>query len=164
MASEEIRRMRQKGGTTAAWNTTDPTLALFEIGMEQVGDAWLGKIGNGIDKWSDVPYQQGLGDIAYVNTQSGLAYELVRIDQTASVDMTNAAANVLTIPLHATVPFPTASVPLVTQLGAGVTTITATAGVLLNGVDGGSLPIAHQYGVVALRKVATNSWLAFGDI
>lgn len=107
----------------------------------------------------------GAGDgIVTPNIQSGLAYTLTLADRGQPVDMTNAAANVVTIPDNATTAFEVGSVIGITQLGAGQTTITGDTGVTLNGSVAGSVAVNIQRGGVALRKIATDEWIAQGAI
>lgn len=98
------------------------------------------------------------------NSQTGTAYTLALTDKGRPVDMSNGSSNTLTIPANASVAFPTGTIIVVTQLGAGVTTIEGATGVTLNGVSGGSGDISGQYQAVTLRKIDTNTWIASGAI
>jgi hypothetical protein len=95
-----------------------------------------------------------------VNAQTGTTYTLVLGDAGKVVTMSNAAANTLTIPTNASVAYDVGTVINVEQIGVGSTTITASSGVTLNGVDAGSIEIGFQYGAVALRKDGTDAWVA----
>jgi len=99
-----------------------------------------------------------------ITAQTGTAYTLVLTDKGKLVTMTNASANVLTVPANATVAFATGTVIVVKQGGAGVTTITASAGVTLNDVVAGSGAILAQYYDATLIKTATNTWVVSGTI
>lgn len=99
-----------------------------------------------------------------INAQTGTAYTLVLSDQGEPVTMDNGSANTLTIPTNAAVPFETGTVINVVQKGAGTTTIAGDTGVTVNGVSAGSGDIQNQYQGVSLLKVATNTWIASGDI
>lgn len=76
--------------------------------------------------------------------------------------VSHTAANVVSIPLNASVPFPVGTKISVIQEGAGATTITAAAGVTLNGVVAGSCLLWQQYSVVTLVKRAADTWVVFG--
>lgn len=78
-----------------------------------------------------------------------------------TIDMTSATANTFTIPTNASVALPIGSSLTVFRSGAGVTTIQATAGVVLNGISGGSKTIDAQYQGVLLQKKATDTWYIF---
>jgi hypothetical protein len=79
------------------------------------------------------------------------------------VEMDVATANNLTIPLNATVAFPTGSQITVSQYGAGQTTIVATVGVTLRST-GNFLKLAAQYSMCTLMKVGTNEWYVVGQL
>ena len=98
------------------------------------------------------------------NAQTGTTYTLVLTDSSKVVTMSNASANVLTIPANASVAFVVNQSIAVIQLGAGVTTITAASGVTLNGVSAGSGALSNQYAAVTLYKIATDTWIASGGI
>lgn len=96
------------------------------------------------------------------NAQVGTTYTLAIGDANNIVEVANAGAITVTIPLNATVAFPVGTVIHVVQTGAGQITIAAAGGVTLNSTPG--LKIAAQWGVVTLLKRATDTWLAFGNL
>ena len=98
------------------------------------------------------------------NAQTGTTYTLALTDRGLTATMDNAGANTLTIPANAAVAFDIGTVVNVVQIGAGVTTITGDTGVTVNGVSAGSGAINTRYQGVSLLKVATNTWIASGDI
>lgn len=57
MATEE-KRMRQRGDTAANWSAANPTLAKYELGIEQDADGsnTKFKIGDGITAWNSLGY------------------------------------------------------------------------------------------------------------
>ncbi|MBJ7382992.1 MAG: hypothetical protein JHC55_00700, partial [Mycolicibacterium sp.] len=97
--------------------------------------------------------------VANIRTAS---YTLVLSDAAKVIEMNVATANTLTVPLNSSVAFPIGTVLEVHQYGAGQTTIAATGGVTIR-TDGG-LKIAAQYGSAALRKRATDEWVATGNL
>lgn len=112
-----------------------------------------------------VPSQQSTkayNDQVRFNRQTA-SYTLVLGDVGKMVEMNVAGANNLTIPLNATVAFPIGSQILVSQYGAGQTTIVATGGVTIRS-QSGYLDIATQYSCVTLIKVGTNEWYLFGAL
>ena len=76
--------------------------------------------------------------------------------------MNNGSANTLIIPTSASVAFPINASMAIVMEGVGTTTVTATAGVTLNGVATGSADIYAQYAAVELLKRGVNSWIMFG--
>lgn len=101
----------------------------------------------------------GLLQVDRPSNQTGTAYTLGITDSNKTVWMKNATANVLTIPLNATTAFPINTVILIMMEGLGVTSITATTGVTLNGINGGSGDLV-QYAGVTLVKRGNDNWLA----
>ncbi len=118
--------------------------------------------GEGTDEWFlqiGEPGQDGIDNIPTGIDETGTSRQLVVGDVNNIVRMNNASANTFTIALNATEAIPQGSVLSVMQLGAGATTITAAAGVTLNGTDGGSVTISGQYDGAFLQKGnADNVW------
>ncbi len=98
-----------------------------------------------------------------INAQTGTAYTLALTDAHKKVTMDSAAANALTIPSHATVPYPVGTIIGISTIGAGATTVQAAAGVAVNGVSGGGAEILEQFTGVTLTNLATDSWLMEGN-
>lgn len=96
-----------------------------------------------------------------INAQAGNYTAVLTDVNSVTIDMTSASANTFTIPTNASVAFPVGSSLTVFRSGAGVTTIQATAGVILNGTSGGSRLIDGQYQGVLLQKKATDTWYIF---
>ena len=95
-----------------------------------------------------------------VNAQTGTAYTLVIGDEyLLGVTMNNAAANTITIPTNASVAFPIGTTILITQLGAGATTIAAAGGVTTVVPADSPLLIGAVGGSRVIQKRATNEWL-----
>jgi ferric-dicitrate binding protein FerR (iron transport regulator) len=91
------------------------------------------------------------------------SYTLVIGDADKLVEMNNASANNLTIPLNATVAYATGTQILLSQYGAGQTTVVATGGVTVRS-SGGKLKLTAQYSGATLIKIDTNEWYLLGDI
>jgi len=92
------------------------------------------------------------------NAQTGTTYTLALTDAGQNVDMNNAAANTLTIPTNALVPFPIGTVIQVTQAGAGATTIAGAGGVTLAKAAARSYTISALLETATLTKVGTDTW------
>jgi hypothetical protein len=90
------------------------------------------------------------------------SYTLVLSDRDKIVEIGNASANTLTIPLNSSVAFPIGTTILFVQTGAGQTTITPTGGVTINGTPG--LKLRTQWSSATLIKRGTDTWLAMGDL
>lgn len=104
------------------------------------------------------------------NDQTDTTYTLLPTDaedtnkNPKTIWMSNAAANTVTIDTNANQAIKTNALIGVMQEGAGITSIQAAAGVLLNGIDGGSVAINAQYAGVTLVKRATDTWIVTGNI
>ena len=108
------------------------------------------------DMQTDITELRGLSP----NNQIGVSYTLVLSDaDSGEVWMNNGSANVVTIPTDVAAAFPIGTVLLVMMEGVGVTSITADAGVTLNGVVAGSGDLT-QFNGVALKKRAVDTWIA----
>jgi hypothetical protein len=97
-------------------------------------------------------YVKQIGRVPNLQTAS---YTLALIDQDGRLEMNNAGANTLTVPLNATVAFPIGTEIKITQVGAGATTIAGAGGVTVNaaGVVGG------QWKTAVLYKRGINEWV-----
>lgn len=96
------------------------------------------------------------------NTQTA-SYTLVLADADRIVTMSNASANNLTIPLNATVAFPIGTQIIISQFGAGQTTIVPTAGVTLNS-SLTAQKLTNQFATASLIKLGTDTWLLSGNL
>lgn len=103
------------------------------------------------------------GNVVYhtaTNTQTA-SYTLVLADDGKIVTINNVSANTLTVPPNSSVAFTIGTRIEIIQLNVGQCTITAGAGVTINGTPG--LKTRTLYSVVTLIKRDTNTWLLFGD-
>ena len=110
--------------------------------------------------WADVPR----AGIVPLRNLAVTAYGLVLADTGAIIETTGASVVTITIPAQATVPFEIGTLINVTQVGAGVATITAAPGVALNGVAGGSTTLSAQWAGAALYKSGADAWIVQGAI
>jgi hypothetical protein len=90
------------------------------------------------------------------------SYTLVLEDDGKMIEMGVGSANTLTVPPNSSVSFPTGTAIVVVQTGAGQTTLTAGAGVTINGTPG--LKLRTQWSSATLTKRGTDSWIAIGDL
>lgn len=106
---------------------------------------------------------EGVNDLAFgqLNAQTA-SYTLALTDVAKVVTMTVASANNLTVPANGTVAFPIGTQILIYQGGAGQTTIVAAAGVTIRAQVG--LKLSGQYAVAGLLKLASDEWVAFGNL
>jgi hypothetical protein len=132
------------------------------------GDVGLGNVDNTSDanKPVSTATQTALdaktNKLIVTNRQTA-SYTLVLGDADKLVEINNASANNLTIPLNSSVAFSTGTQILLAQYGAGQTTIVATSGVTIRS-NGAKLKLNAQYSGATLIKIDTNEWYLFGDI
>ena len=98
-----------------------------------------------------------------VNAQTGSSYTAVLSDAGKLVERNNASANTFTIPPNSSVAFPVGTVIMVSQEGAGATTIVEGSGVSIES-RGNLLGLAGRYAEATLRKRGTDDWRMVGDL
>lgn len=100
--------------------------------------------------------------VAGINTQTGTSYTLALTDSGYLITLSNASPITLTVPTNASVAFPVGTAVYPVRYGAGTLTIAAAGGVTIN--NGSSLTARVQNSVLCLIKVATDTWIVFGDM
>lgn len=105
-------------------------------------------------------YQRIITDTV-TNAQTA-SYTLALADSGKMIEMGVATGNTLTIPPNSSVAFPVGTTLTVLQTGAGQCTLTAGAGVTLNGTPG--LKLRTTWSSATLIKRATDTWVALGDL
>jgi hypothetical protein len=91
------------------------------------------------------------------------SYTAVLTDDGKIITMSVATANNFTVPPNSSVAFGIGTQLNVAQLGAGATTLVASAGVTINS-DGAKLTLNAQYAVATVVKTDTNTWFAVGNL
>lgn len=122
------------------------------------------------DSNTKVPTQQSVRAFVKQEKQKfnidgvGSSYTLSSIDdgQTTDIIITSASAQTLTIVQDSVYNFPIGKVVTVTRNGTGSVTIVAGTGATVNNAHG--LVLSSQYSVAAVKKVAANTWIAYGDL
>lgn len=89
------------------------------------------------------------------NAQTGVTYSFVLTDFTKLVTLSNASAVAVTLPLEATVAWPTGTQLRLLNVGAGTVTVAGAVGVTINGTP---LTLA-QYKGANIIKTGTNTWV-----
>ena len=96
-----------------------------------------------------------------INAQAA-SYTLVLADKNKLVEMGVGSGNTLTVPPNSSVAFPVGSTITILQTGAGQCTLTAGAGVTVNGTPG--LKLRTTWASATIIKRATDTWVALGDL
>jgi hypothetical protein len=94
---------------------------------------------------------------------AGTSDTLVLADGFLGVDFQSGSATTATVPPNSSVDFPIGTVVHGYQSGAGEVTITPGSGVTLLS-RGAALTSAGQYARWSIEKIATDTWLASGDL
>ena len=110
--------------------------------------------------WVEVPRP----GVVPIRTLTATSHTLEAIDLGSILETTGSSDITLTIPPEASVPFETGALVNVTQVGAGVTVVTAAVGVSLNGVTGGSVALDGQWSGAALVKRGADAWAIQGAL
>jgi hypothetical protein len=110
--------------------------------------------------WVEVPRP----GIVRIRTLTATSHTLEAADLGSIIETTGSSAVTVTIPPEATVPFEIGALINVTQVGAGVATVAAAAGVSLNGVPGGSVALDGQWSGAALVKRGADAWIIQGAL
>jgi hypothetical protein len=100
---------------------------------------------------------------ATINSQTGTTYTLVLADAGKTIDLNNASAITLTVPLNSSVAYPVGTRIDLVQSGAGQVTVAATGGVTINS-KGGNLKLTGQWSAATLIQRSANTWVLIGDI
>lgn len=142
-------------------------------GIFQPGHIWVDETNDaayicldastGAAVWTEITVLQTAPDLVQISSSRSLS--LLDANDIIEVD-TSGGAVVLTIPDNASVAFPISTIIDVTLINTDNTcSITADAGVTLNGVVAGSGDItATAWSGVRLYKRATDEWVVQGDI
>lgn len=105
--------------------------------------------------------KKGITEIEF-NTQSA-SYTLALTDQNKLVEINNASANEVTVPLDSVASFPIGTQILVVQAGAGQTSIGKSFGVNLY-AEGNKFKLVGQYAMATLIKKGTDTWYVGGNL
>lgn len=98
-----------------------------------------------------------------INQQSGTTYTFVLTDSNNTlVELNNASAITVTVPLNSSVAFPIGATINCVQTGAGQVTFVGASGVTVNGTPG--LKCRTQWSTVSLIKRGTDTWVIAGDL
>jgi hypothetical protein len=160
------------GFTTSNINTGAATANFNGLGVKSIKhadgeDVVAGEINGRVvllydatNDWLEIQSQE---DLVRVNSQIGTSYTAVLADAGKIIEMDNASANTLTVPPYSSVKFPIGSVIVVTQKGAGQTTIAEGAGVSIKS-PGSVKTLRVKDSSASLIKTGSDTWLMGGDL
>ena len=110
--------------------------------------------------WVEVPRP----GVVSIRTLTGTEHTLELIDLGCILETTGSSDITVTIPPEASVPFEIGALINITQVGSGVATVQAAAGVSLNGVIGGTVALDGPWSGAALTKRGPESWVIQGAL
>lgn len=111
---------------------------------------------------TDTDWKQIASDSVVTNRQTA-SYILALTDRNKIVEMNVGTANDLTVPPNTDVAFPVGTQILISQYGAGQTSVVAGSGVTIRSASS-ALKLTTQYACASLIKIGTNEWYLFGNI
>ena len=152
-------------GNIIVYNSSGVPTSVTESGDVTISDTGVTAIATGVIVNADVSATAAidLGKLADISTNAQTAsYTLVLEDKNKLVEMNVASGNTLTVPPNSSVAFPVGAQIRVLQTNTGQCTITAGAGVTINGTPG--LKLRTQWASATLIKRATDTWVAVGDL
>lgn len=148
----------------ALWDRIDSTPAWVHLTPQEGWQVWVEDEARHVrfasGAWVEVPRP----GVVRIRTLTGANHVLEAPDQGCIIETTGSSAVAVTIPDEASVPFETGTLINVTQIGTGTATITAAAGVSLNGVTGGSVALDGPWSGVALVKRGADAWVVQGAL
>jgi hypothetical protein len=148
----------------ALWDEVDGTAAWVFLPPQEGWQVWITdevlhvRFSGGT--WVEVPRP----GIVTIRTLTTTAHTLEISDTGSILETTGSSAVTVTIPDETTMPFEIGTLINVTQVGAGVATIVAAAGVSLNGIVGGSVALTDQWSGAALTKRGADAWVIQGAL
>jgi hypothetical protein len=148
----------------ALWDEVDGTAAWVFLTPQDGWQVWIidevlhVRFSGGV--WIEVPRP----GVVRIRTLTATSHTLEAGDLGSILETTGASAVTVTIPDETTMPFEIGTLINVTQVGAGVATIAAAAGVSLNGTLGGSVALSGQWSGVALTKRGADAWVIQGAL
>jgi hypothetical protein len=138
--------------TNYGWTTPDDTSLVKD------GASAIRTLGSSVDGTVFTGLTQ-----ATRNAQTGTTYTLVISDAGKLIDLNNASAITLTVPLNSSVAFAVGTRIDLIQAGAGQVTIAGDAGVTINS-KGAALKLTGQWSAATLIQRSANLWVLVGDI
>lgn len=154
----------QNANALALWDVVGTAPAWVFLPPEEGWRVWVSDEARFVrfaaGAWVDEPPY----GVARLRTLTGTAHLLQPIDCGAIIEATGTSTVTITIPTDGGVPFALGTLVQVTQIGGGLAKVAAAAGVMLNGIVGGSVDLAGQWSGAALTKRGANTWVIQGAL
>jgi hypothetical protein len=151
------------GGTSGGYGgqiRTSTDAITWTTQNSNFGNTQISSVAYGNGLWVAAGYS---GQLRTSTEIAGTSYTLQLSDNNSVIEMNNASANTITIPLNSSVAFPIGSNIDIVQTGAGQTTITPAEGVTIRSSNS-ETKLTGQYSGATIYKRGTNEWVLFGDL
>lgn len=137
-------------------------------GVFQVGHVWIDETGNAayvcLDNNTGAALWARISSNQPVNAQTGTMYTFALVDNNGLVTFDTASNVTATIQPNSVIAYPVGYTVDIVHLGLGDVSISSTAGVSINGISLGTIPMGPQYSRVQIQQVAPDTWIANGNI
>lgn len=151
-------------GSTVSWATVIGSVYQSTApASPSTGAIWTDSDNNVLYQYNGSAWISPMGVEISLPTYVLNDYGLVLADQSRFLLLSNGStAGSVTVPTNASISFPVGTQIQVVQSGTGQITITPKSGVTVSGTPG--LKLRTQWSSATLVKVATDTWVAIGDL
>jgi hypothetical protein len=134
------------------------------MGVRQEGLRIWSKADDKTYVWSGSAWTLPVAAPPIVTTNAGTSITLALTDASTFLRTTAATAVAITVPPQSSVTWPADTEIRIQQGAAGAVTISAGAGVTVNRLSTATDVIVGQYGVVTLKRTASDVWTLYGQL
>lgn len=159
-----IANVDSPGQTSSNWNTLNTNISYVAENQANKSDSYT--VSSSTTYSSTKALVDGLAnktDKLIITNRQTNSYTLVLSDADKLVEINNASANNLTVPLNSAVAYPVGTQILIAQYGVGQTTIVATGGVTIRS-NGSKLKLTGQFALATLIKISSDEWYLSGNL
>ena len=155
------------GRTNATPNLDSAKIFLGNSSNQSVATAVTGEVtisNTGVTEVTSIDGNISIQGFRPYSRETTTERTLALTDAGTFISAENVGGTEVTIPTNATVAFTQGTEIDFIQKTAGTLTLTAAAGVTLNGAVAGSVAVTAQWGGVTIKLIADDEWIAVGKI
>ena len=155
------------GRTNATPNLDSAKIFLGNASNQSVATAVTGEVtisNTGVTEVTSIDGNISIQGFRPYSRETTTERTLALTDAGTFISAENVGGTEVTIPTNATVAFTQGTEIDFIQKTAGTLTLTAAAGVTLNGAVAGSVEVTAQWGGVTIKLIADDEWIAVGKI
>ena len=155
------------GRTNATPNLDSAKIFLGNSSNQSVATAVTGEVtisNTGVTEVTSIDGNISIQGFRPYSRETTTERTLALTDAGTFISAENVGGTEVTIPTNATVAFTQGTEIDFIQKTAGTLTLTAAAGVTLNGAVAGSVEVTAQWGGVTIKLIADDEWIAVGKI